>query len=70
MYYQGRGVEQSYSEALKYYQQSAEQGNSNAQNNLGVMYEKVLELNKAIQALKYYQQSAEQGNSNAQITWE
>ena len=39
MYYFGRRVKQDYSEALKWYQLSADQGYSLAQYNLGVMYE-------------------------------
>ena len=38
MYAKGQGVPQDYAEALKWYRLAAEQGNANAQDNLGVMY--------------------------------
>lgn len=37
-YYNGEGVEQSYSKAVYWCQKSAEQGNADAQYNLGVAY--------------------------------
>ena len=39
MYYFGRRVKQDYSEALKWYQLSADHGYSLAQFSLGVMYD-------------------------------
>ena len=39
MYDNGRGVLQDYKEAVKWYRLAAEQGNANAQYNLGVMYD-------------------------------
>ena len=39
MYFNGRGVPQDYSEAAALYRQAAEQGNSSAQFNLGLMYD-------------------------------
>ena len=38
MYFQGKGGEQDYLKARKYFEQSAESGNADAQNNLGYMY--------------------------------
>ena len=38
MYYRGLGVEQDLKEAAKWFQKTANQGNANAQHNLGVMY--------------------------------
>jgi TPR repeat protein len=38
MYSTGTGVPKDYEEALKWYKKAAEQGNSNAQYNLGFMY--------------------------------
>ena len=38
MYTYGYGVPQDYAEALKLHRLAADQGNANAQNNLGVMY--------------------------------
>jgi hypothetical protein len=40
MYDEGKGVEQDFEEALKWYQKAAEQGLAEAQNNLGLMYYK------------------------------
>lgn len=37
MYYHGRGVPQSYKEALKYYQLAANQGDADAKNMLEAM---------------------------------
>ena len=42
MYKNGLGVQQSDTEAVKWYQKAAEQGDADAQNNLGVMYRKGL----------------------------
>ena len=38
MYYKGEGVPHDYEAAVKWYTLAAEQGNSNAQNNLGLMF--------------------------------
>ena len=38
MYYEGDGVPQNYAEARKWYKKAAEQGNADAQYNLGRMY--------------------------------
>ena len=40
MYELGKGVQQDYSEAAKWYKLSAEQGNAGAQNLLGLFFEK------------------------------
>jgi hypothetical protein len=60
--------EKNYIEATKYYRKSAEQGNSNAQCNLGFCYE----LGKGVsqdytEAVKWYRKAAEQGNASAQF---
>ena len=38
MYNSGQGVPQDYTQAAFWFRKSAEQGNSQAQSNLGVMY--------------------------------
>ena len=38
MYDQGKGVRQDYVQAMHWYRKAAEQGDVEAQNNLGVMY--------------------------------
>ena len=40
MYENGRGVPQDYAEAVRWYRRAAEQGDADAQFNLGVMYGK------------------------------
>src|SRR5438128_1493169 len=50
-----------YKMAIKYYQLSADQGNANAQNNLGYMYHNGFGVNKDYKmTVKYYQLSAQQ----------
>ncbi len=39
MYQDGKGVPQSYTEAVKWYRKSAEQGDASSQQSLGAMYE-------------------------------
>ena len=39
MYTRGKGVVEDAEEAVKWYRKAAEQGNDEAQNNLGLMYE-------------------------------
>ena len=38
MYEDGQGVPQDYKQAVKWYTKAAEQGDADAQSNLGVMY--------------------------------
>lgn len=67
MYYNGEGVEQDYVEAVKWITLAAEQGNSFAQNSLGLAYyngEGVVQ--NMLQATKWYTMSAKQGNPIAQ----
>ena len=39
MYYNGQGVPQDYAQAVNWYRKAADQGDANAQRNLGNMYE-------------------------------
>ena len=67
MYDNGLGITKDYSEAVKWYRKSADQGFSTAQHNLGYMYRHgkgVTENNE--EALKWYRKSAEQGNDVGQ----
>ncbi|WP_230656265.1 tetratricopeptide repeat protein [Psychrobacter sp. I-STPA10] len=67
MYHQGLGVEQSYTEAAKWYQKAALQGNIDAQFNLGMMYENGLGVPQSYtEAIKWYQKSGTQGHEQAQ----
>jgi TPR repeat protein len=57
-----------FKEAVSWFRKSADQGNSQAQLNLGVMYQKGFgtEENNE-QAVSWFRKSAEQGNSDAQL---
>ncbi len=67
-YYYGRnGCPQNYAEAVKLFRKAAEQGDADAQYNLGLCYDNgwgVVE-NKP-EAVRWYREAAEQGISNAQ----
>jgi len=68
MYDQGRGVEQDYAEAAKWYQKSAKQGNADAQYSLGWMYAVGRGVTRDdAEAVKWYRQAAEQGHTVAQV---
>ena len=63
----GNGVPQDYKEAFKWYTKSAEQGDADAQYNLGNMYydgQGVPQDYK--EAVRWYTKSAEQGDADAQ----
>ena len=67
LYENGKGVPQDYKEAVKRYRLAAENGDAEAQNNMGVMYEKgraVPQNDK--EALKWFRLAAEQGLAEAQ----
>ena len=52
-----------YDTAMNYYLIAAKRGNSAAQNNIGLMYEKGLGVPKSkVKALKWYRKAAAQGN--------
>ena len=65
-YRNGKGVQESIEEAVKWYRKSAEAGNALAQINLGVLYMqgKGVPFDGA-QGLKWLQLAAEQGNTTA-----
>ena len=46
MYEDGKGTEQNYTEAYKYYKLAAEQGHSGAQHNLELMQENGFRIKK------------------------
>ena len=63
------GVPQDYTEALKWFHKAAEQGDVNAQYNLGQMYDKGLGIPQDYtEAIKWYRKVAEQGDADAQHT--
>ena len=62
----GLGVAQSYEEAVKWYRKSADQGDADAQFNLGVCYDNGQGVAQSYkEAFKWYCKSADQGNSQA-----
>ena len=69
MYAEGKGVEQNFKEAFKWYQKAADQGRAKAQNILGSMYAEGKGVEQDLKkALKCYQKAAEQGDATGQIS--
>jgi TPR repeat protein len=74
-YDNGEGLEQHFKEAVKRYQKAADQGDAEAQMNLGGMYENgqgVEQDDKEAfkwyqKAFKWYQKAADQGDAEAQM---
>jgi len=66
MYRDGLSVAQSYDEAFKWYQKSAEQGHKFAQSKLGVMYHEGKGVPKNDdKARVWFQKAAAQGETSA-----
>jgi TPR repeat protein len=62
MFYNSHGVQQNYSEAVKYYKKAAEQGHADGQNSLGFMYQHGLGIQRSYaEAMNWYRKAAEQG---------
>ncbi len=59
MYYNGLGTEVNMDEALKWFLMAAEQGNNDAKNDAGAVYEDIADYNNAF---IWYQRAAEEGN--------
>ena len=67
MYANGQGVPQDYAQALTWYRKAADQGNAEAQNNLGVMCESGHGVPQDYaQAVVWYRKAADQGFAPAQ----
>jgi len=68
MYYVGQGVERDHEKARHWFTKSAEQGYSDAQFNLGVMYGDSVDATEEDMkmAAHWFSKSAEQGDPNAQ----
>lgn len=63
---EGKGTDQNFKEAAKWYQRSASRGFAQAQYRLGTLYERGLGLKAdAARATDWYQRAAEQGNVKA-----
>ncbi len=66
MYANGLGVSQDDKQAVKWFRLAAEQGNADAQNNLGWVYANGLGIPKDLEeAVKWYRLAAEQGHDLA-----
>ena len=68
-YYMGnKGVEQDYAKAFEWYLKSASQGNAEAQNNLGELYDKGKGVEQdSAKAFEWYLKAAEQGDAKGQF---
>ena len=67
LYYNGQGVAQDYSAAMKWYRMAADQGDANAQCTLGRMYHQGQGVSQDYSAaLKWYRMAADQGDAPAQ----
>jgi hypothetical protein len=66
MFSNGQGVAQDYAEAVRLYRLAADQGDADAQFNLGVMFEygQGVAKNRA-EAIRWYRLAAAQGQANA-----
>ena len=67
LYFQGKGVAQSYGDAVGWYRKSGEQGNKNGEYGIGYMYYWGLGVQQDYgQAFNWYRKAAEDGNAKAQ----
>ena len=68
MYASGKGVQQDYQEAVKWYQKAAVQGLAEAQYNVALMYSKGKDVVRDYRkAFKWFRKAAEQGFAQAQL---
>jgi TPR repeat protein len=68
MYQRGEGVEQDYSEAVRWFRLAAEQGDPDAQYNLATMYDQGRGVPQdPAAAMKWWRLAAEQGHLAARI---
>lgn len=66
MYYHGDGIQKDYGEALRWFHLSAEQGDAEAQYNLGFMYGRGEGTGKDHRAsMEWFQKAASQGHAGA-----
>lgn len=66
-YENGRGVEQDFAEARKWYEKSARQGNADAQHALATCYAYGMQVAQDYdQAIKWYRKAAEQGHADSE----
>ncbi|SNT70785.1 zinc-dependent peptidase [Psychrobacter sp. LV10R520-6] len=68
MYEKGIGVQQDNAKAFEWYLKSANQGNAQAQSNLGAMYDQGIGVQQDYaEAFEWYTRSASQGDARAQF---
>jgi TPR repeat protein len=68
VYQNGWGVPQDYGKALKWYEEAAAAGNTDAMINLGRLYEQGLGVAQDYgKALEWFQKALEAGNTHAMI---
>ena len=66
MYHYGKGVSRDYAKAVEWYRKSAEQGDTNAQYELGYMYHNGIGVSKDhTKAAEWYSKAAKGGNMRA-----
>jgi len=66
-YENGRGVEQDFAEARKWYEKSARQGNANGQHALATWYAYGMQVAQNYdEAIAWYRKAAEQGHADAE----
>ena len=66
-YYEGRGIAQDYTEAVRWYRKAAEQGYEWGQRNLGYCYENGKGVAQDYtEAVRWYKKAADQGHAVAQ----
>ena len=67
-HFEGQGAPQDYTEALQWFRSAADQGNADAQYNLGVMYDEGQGVPQDdTEALQWYRRAADQGNADARF---
>jgi len=67
MYENGQGVKQDHAEAVRWYRKAAEQGQADAQCNLGDMYAMGQGVKQDhAEAVQWYRKASEQGHPRAQ----
>ena len=67
MYERGLGVSQDYAEALRWYRKAADQGDADAEYNLGTMYRLGTGVSQDyVEAVKWYRMASNQDNANGQ----
>ena len=65
MYYNGQGVRQDYTQAVQWYRKAAEQGDAEAQYNLGLMYYKGEGVRQDLAlAQEWFGKACQNGNQN------